>query len=55
MRELRLIEGYPAKDETLGQFVEARWKFQYEILRDLKLIVRGYDYRKAFTTEFMPK
>ena len=35
-----------------------RWvagKFQYEILRDLKLIVRGYDYRKAFTTEFMPK
>lgn len=55
LKDGKFVLGDPAKGDAVGQFVEARWKFQYEILRDLKLIVRGYDYRKAFTTEFMPK
>ena len=55
LKDGEFVLGDPAKGDAAGRFVEARWKFQYEILRDLKLIVRGYDYRKAFTTEFMPK
>lgn len=55
LKDGKFVLGDPSKGDVPGQFVDSRWKFQYDILRDLKLVVRGYDYRKAFATEFSPK
>ena len=55
LKDGKFVLGDPAKGDAVGRFVDARWKFQYDILKDLGLVKQGFDYKTAFTTEFMPK
>ena len=55
LKDGKFVLGNPEKGDVVGQFVEARWKFQYDILKDLGLIQKGFDYTTAFTTEFLPQ
>jgi NitT/TauT family transport system substrate-binding protein len=49
--DYHLVDG-PGND--VGRLDAARLKNQYMILRDLNVIDKDYDYRKSFTTEFIP-
>lgn len=49
--DYHLIEG---PDEPAGRLDPARLQHQYAILRDLRIIAGDFDYRQAFTTEFIP-
>jgi NitT/TauT family transport system substrate-binding protein len=55
LKEGKFVLGDPAKGDSAGRFADARWKFQYDILKDLGLLKQGFDYKTAFTSEFMPK
>jgi NitT/TauT family transport system substrate-binding protein len=55
LKDGKFVLGDPAKGDAVGRFADARWKFQYDILKDLGLLKRGFDYKTAFTSEFMPK
>jgi NitT/TauT family transport system substrate-binding protein len=50
--DYHLIEG-PGNE--VGHLDPSRLKNQYTILRDLNIIAADYDYRKSFTTEFIPQ
>jgi NitT/TauT family transport system substrate-binding protein len=51
MMDYHLIEGPGA---AAGSVDPARMKNQYAILRDLNIISADYDYKAAFTTQFLP-
>lgn len=52
MQSYGLIEG---PGGGIGQFDPNRLEHQYAILRDLKIIPTDYDFRQAFTLQFLPK
>jgi len=52
LKEGRFVLGNPARGEAVGQFSEARWKAQFEILKDLRIVGSRLDYSKAFITNF---
>ena len=54
MRELRLIEGDPAKDETLGGVKKERWEELHQLLLDNQLIKAPIDRAKVYTDAFSP-
>lgn len=54
MRELRLIEGDPAKGETLGDVKPARWEALHQLLLDHRLIKGPMDRRQVYTDAFSP-
>jgi len=49
--DYHLVDG---SGNDVGRLDAARLKNQYTILRDLNVIDKDYDYRKSFTTEFIP-
>ncbi len=55
LKDGKFVLGDPEKGDVVGRFVDARWKFQYDVLKDLGLLKKGFNYKTAFTTEFMPK
>jgi NitT/TauT family transport system substrate-binding protein len=52
MMDYHLIDG---PGSPAGHLDPNRMKNQYAILRDLNIISADYDYRKSFTTEFIPQ
>jgi NitT/TauT family transport system substrate-binding protein len=54
MRELRLIEGDPAKGETLGEVKPERWEALHQLLLDHRLIKAPIDRTKVYTGAFAP-
>jgi NitT/TauT family transport system substrate-binding protein len=52
MLDFHLIEG---PGNPAGHIDPNRMKNQYGILRDLNIITADYDYKKSFTTEFVPQ
>lgn len=54
MRELRLIEGDPAKGETLGGVKKERWEELHQLLLDNQLIKAPIDRAKVYTDAFSP-
>ena len=50
--DYHLVEG---PTEPAGRLDPDRLRHQYAILRELNIIAAEYDYRKAFTTEFIPR
>jgi NitT/TauT family transport system substrate-binding protein len=50
--DYHLVEG---PGNAVGHIDPIRMKNQYAILRDLNIITANYDYRKSFTTEFVPR
>jgi NitT/TauT family transport system substrate-binding protein len=42
------------KGEAPGQFSDARWQYQFQVMKDLGLLKKVTDYKAAFTTEFIP-
>jgi NitT/TauT family transport system substrate-binding protein len=51
MLEYQLID---APGDPVGHLDPNRLKNQYSILRDLNIISADYDYKKSFTTAFIP-
>jgi NitT/TauT family transport system substrate-binding protein len=51
MLDYHLVDG---PDNAVGHIDPDRMKKQYAILRDLNIITTDYDYKKSFTTEFVP-
>ncbi len=54
MRELRLIEGDPAKGETLGDVKPQRWEELHQLLLENKLIKAPIDRALVYTGAFAP-
>ncbi len=52
LRDLAVVDGPGSR---AGQLDPQRLTNQYTILRDLNIIARDYDFRKSFTTEFIPQ
>ena len=50
--DYHLIDG---PGDAVGHLDSNRLKNQYMILRDLNIIATDYDYRKSFTTEYIPQ
>ncbi len=54
MRELRLIEGDPAKGETLGDVNPRRWEELHQLMLDNQLIKSPIDVASVYTDAFAP-
>ena len=54
MRELRLIEGDPAKGEALGEVKAQRWDELHQIMLDNQLIKAPIDRASVYTDAFAP-
>lgn len=54
MRELRLIEGDPAKGETLGDVKAERWEQLHKLLLDHRLIKGPIERSHVYTDAFSP-
>jgi NitT/TauT family transport system substrate-binding protein len=52
MVDYHLVDGL---GDAVGHIDPNRMKNQYAILRDLNIITADYDYKKSFTTEFVPQ
>jgi NitT/TauT family transport system substrate-binding protein len=52
MLDYHLVDGL---GNAVGHIDPNRMKNQYAILRDLNIIAADYDYKKSFTTEFVPQ
>jgi NitT/TauT family transport system substrate-binding protein len=52
MLDYHLVDGL---GNAVGHIDPNRMKNQYAILRDLNIITADYDYKKSFTTEFVPQ
>ncbi len=55
MVDYRLVDGPTGVAGGVGALDPQRLQHQYAILRDLKIITADYDYRTAFTLEFLPR
>jgi NitT/TauT family transport system substrate-binding protein len=54
MIDYHLVDG-DAAGTAVGRVDPKRLEHQYKILRDLGIIASDYDYRKAFSVDFLPK
>ena len=54
MREMRLIEGDPAKGETLGDIKPQRWEELHQLLLENQLIKAPIDRALVYTDAFAP-
>jgi len=52
--ERHLVDG-DGPGEGVGSIDPKRFEHQYRILRDLDIIKRDFDYRSAFSSDFLPK
>ncbi len=53
LKEYGIVEGGDASRLGLFTMTDARWKQTFEFMRDAKLVKANFDYRKAYTLEFV--
>jgi NitT/TauT family transport system substrate-binding protein len=54
LKDGNFITGDPAKGEAPGMFSDARWQFQFKVMKDVGLLQKVTNYQDVFTTNFLP-
>ena len=55
MKEHGLVESGDAKTAGVGAMTDARWKAFFDVMAADGLYPKDMPYRRAFTTDFLPK
>ena len=55
MKEYGLVTGDDAATKGIGTMTDARWKLIFAFQADAGLLPKDFDYKKAYTREFLPK